>query len=472
MCQGRGRARGDVLPKRDDSATMVRARARSRVGVRAPPGDEAERGENGGGWRRRRGLPTSVGEVLMQRSATGIVARHTNSVRHKEMPSVTGFLTGGSQTETPFVMSVTNPVRAVCHLGTTSLKPLIPLSVIALGMALTWAPIVFGTIVITGPDSAQVGANVNITWTANSTDAEYVSPPILSWNQRISEPAIWKIKCHPKLAKSPLRLEATIVIPEDHGPSITPPGLYNLTFRTDDGITLASRPVTILPSSSPLASSSTSGPVSNSSSSTPSPPSSSSPSPSSPVATTAKPYSNVAAIAGGVVAGTIVIIAAFLAGWCLRRRRASSVQEVDLTSDKPWFEAGPVGTTTLVVLANGSKASLVLRSDPAPEDTAEAGGSSTSTVAAGETDTAPSFVAICSGSFLHTVLGTLASKSKDPIILRWEPSKVAAPIPQEDGALSREEVESLRAREQLLEDEVRRLRDHVSALSPPSYTDA
>ncbi|KAF8132235.1 hypothetical protein K438DRAFT_1998538 [Mycena galopus ATCC 62051] len=127
-------------------------------------------------------------------------------------------------------------------------------------------------------------------------------------------------------------------------------------------------------------------------SSTPSSQPSSPPLASSPAAATTKHHTNVGVIAGGVVAGTIAILGAFLTGWCVRRRRASSAEgasRIDLTSDKVHPGASPVGATHIAettapdaralgseektemtravpfaLFANGSNASLTLRSDP------------------------------------------------------------------------------------------------------------
>ncbi|KAJ7844620.1 hypothetical protein B0H14DRAFT_2776399, partial [Mycena olivaceomarginata] len=139
----------------------------------------------------------------------------------------------------------------------------------------------------------------------------------------------------------------------------------------------------------------------------------------------AKKHSQVGVIAGGVTGVMIASMLALLAWWYVRRRRTGAVQE-------------ELNTLAAPVLAARSLDEF------RPWD------ESANATTAGSSAPAASFI-------LSSVAEPVVNNPKQPIIMRWDP---AQPAPPSESAPSREE----------LEDEVRRLREHVSSLSPPSYS--
>ncbi|KAJ7807088.1 hypothetical protein B0H14DRAFT_2874235 [Mycena olivaceomarginata] len=266
---------------------------------------------------------------------------------------------------------------------------------------------------ITGPRSAQYHTNMTITWTSVSTD-----------------PKILKIR----LINSPLNFIDATAPTADGSLTVNiidfPTGEVRLTFFDEDNNIVAASVIDIVDAGSTVSanpSASVSGSASPGSAST----TTSSSASQAPTglnqtpAEGAKKHSQVGVIAGGVTGVMIASMLALLAWWYVRRRRTGAVQE-------------ELNTLAAPVLAARSLDEF------RPWD------ESANATTAGSSAPAASFI-------LSSVAEPVVNNPKQPIIMRWDP---AQPAPPSESAPSREE----------LEDEVRRLREHVSSLSPPSYS--
>ncbi|KAJ7438639.1 hypothetical protein B0H11DRAFT_2104286 [Mycena galericulata] len=286
------------------------------------------------------------------------------------------------------------------------------------------------------PSSIEVGASLSILWQTNGTD-----PPLI--NMQIENP-VTSFQPLTDLTTSTGNVRFDV-------PDI-PTGQYNVIFFDDQDVIYAETSIQILnPSSTASGSANPSGTpsiaISGSPSTTPSDtPATSSGSGSSPITSSGSTsstgsshptgvvvhHNHAGAIAGGVVGGVVAIILALLAGWYVRRKRPVAAEESGLDlKEKVQFLPTPIGTA----LASGSAVHDEEEFRPWAEYGQTAG--SSTTAAAGST-----------GAEVEV------SSPKQPIIMRWDPPS------QPGSAPSREE----------LEDEVRRLRDQVSSLSPPSYS--
>ncbi|KAF7352227.1 1,3-beta-glucanosyltransferase [Mycena venus] len=176
-----------------------------------------------------------------------------------------------------------------------------------------------------------------------------------------------------------------------------------------------------------------------------------------------KHHINVGAIAGGVVGGVVVtIIMALLGWWYVRRRRGFTLEvepRLDLTdAEKPPFQPIPISTPRAGKPSAGNTDSDEFR--PWEENEAITPPPSGSTAG-------------------HSPSPAPSEKSaKQPIIMRWDPptSPPRSPLGAEEeirqGASfpSSTSQPAAQSRERELEEEVLRLRQQVSALSPPAYS--
>ncbi|KAJ7743422.1 hypothetical protein B0H14DRAFT_2987494, partial [Mycena olivaceomarginata] len=271
---------------------------------------------------------------------------------------------------------------------------------------------------ITGPRSAQYHTNMTITWTSVSTD-----PPVLKI--LLTNSALNFIDELPTVSASDGNLTVDIFD--------VPTGEFSLTFLDEDNNLVAASVIDIVDAGS-TASAGPSGSISGSgqasSRSTSITASSQTPNGSNQAPTEATRKHN-GLIAGTVTGVTIASMLVLLVWWYARRRRATAVQEKCFnTTDESQFLAVPPIGAMLAPDPDEAWPSDGIEAAPTPEATP-----------ATPTPTAEPVV----------------NNTKQPIILRWEP---AAPDPPAESAASRQE----------LEEEVRRLREHVSALSPPSYS--
>ncbi|KAF8209593.1 hypothetical protein K438DRAFT_1960600 [Mycena galopus ATCC 62051] len=296
----------------------------------------------------------------------------------------------------------------------------------ALLLVLLWLPDALSIVITAPPGSVTIsmGADVTITWTYTESDPQEFF--IFVSNETLMD--------HPVLNGVVLTSNEVILASM---PSDVSPGPYNMSFQTVDTADrlLASILINLVgpSSSSEISNSATSNNLSGS--------------------VPAQSHSNVGTIAGSVVAGTSAILLAFLGGWYVRRWRGSAQQRssVDLTLDPPNYSVETIALLNFIGSDRETPRSSVVSSTP---------------VGASNTPITPLILRSepLQGEFAKVVRSSPfsevpAASKRTPTELRWDPPTAPSLAELEETRHSRDE----------LEDEVRMLREHIGAISPPPY---